>query len=70
MAFKMLYLLFFFTTFISIDNPIDGKYLLVELDDVEGKLFISNSYCSNIVINKIIMIKNYQYLNIFLIVIH
>ena len=57
MAFKILSLLLFFAIFIFIDYPIDGKYLLVEVDDMEGKLFISHSYLNNIVINKTFMIK-------------
>ena len=52
MAFKILYLPPFFAIFMFNENPIDGIYLLVEVDDMEGKLFILHSNMNNIVINK------------------
>ena len=69
MAFKILYLLPFFCILIFNENPIDGIYLLVEVDDMEGKLFISHSYLNNIVINKTFMIKKTISIQIYFLII-
>ena len=57
MAFKMLPLLLFFAVFIFINSPIEGKYLLVEVNDVRGKLCIAELYLNDIVMNTISMIE-------------